>query len=85
MKKLFLALFAASMFIFASCSNEIDKKIDRLEELKEQSIKLDEAGANEEEYIEIAAEAMKIVGELMEMEKDMTQEQKDRVEKIMED
>lgn len=83
MKKLFLTAFVASMFIFASCSNAIDKKLDRLEELKEQSLKLDETGASATEYTDIFSEVMDIMKELDGMKKDMTKEQEERLNEII--
>lgn len=83
MKKLFLAAFVASMFVFASCGNPIDKKLDRLEEIKEQIMKLDEEGANKEEYADFIPELKEIKKDLEEMEKDMTEEQKERLNGII--
>lgn len=83
MKTFFISVFAASMLIFTACGNSIDRKIDKLEKISNKIEKLRDEGKNikSEEIKELQKEGFDILKELNDEE--LTQEQKDRVRKIM--
>lgn len=88
MKKLFIAMGMALMLGLASCGgNEIDRKLDQLEDIKEKAEKLKTEDPTDPE---VQAEALKIVGEVMEIANDlknnkdqMTDAQKERLQELM--
>ncbi|MCH5318182.1 MAG: hypothetical protein J1E38_00560 [Paramuribaculum sp.] len=87
MKKFFYAVAFALVIGLASCGgNEIDKKIDRLEELKEQAEKLQTEDVNDpavqQKAIEIASEAMQIGAELTKEHDKMTEAQIERLKAL---
>lgn len=83
MKKLFLAAFVASMFVFASCGNPIDRKIDKFEKTVNKIEQLRDEGKSfrDQEVKELQEEAFGILEELNKEE--LTKEQKDRIYTIM--
>lgn len=81
MKTLFLSTFVASMLIFTSCGNPIDRKIDKLEKAanKVEQLKNEGKSFDDKEIRELQEEAFNILKELKDEE--LTQEQKDKVYK----
>lgn len=86
MKKIFLALGVACLLGLASCGNEVDNKIDKLNSLSEELVELqqkyedgdEEAG---KEMEKIAQEAVVIVTELSQAE--LTEDQQEALKEIL--
>lgn len=90
MKKfLFGAMLLMGSLTLVSCKDKVDKALDELEDMKEEVAKLEEKGVKDLESIKEAKElGMKAIGKLMElkgMESEMSDKQKARLEKLMED
>lgn len=86
MKKIFLALGVACLLGLASCGNEVDNKIDKLNSLYEESVELQkkyEAGDEEaaKELEGIAQEAIVIATELSQAE--LTDAQQEALKEVL--
>ena len=89
MKKILfgMMLFMGSVAM-VSCKDKVDKALDEMEDMKEQVMKLEEKKDDPEALKEMKEISMKAVGKLIElkgMEAEMSDKQKARLEKLMED